>query len=719
MLVLAGGSEYDADAAIEDARSRLSNPETSEQMMSGSGNRTWRTGVPAARLRERISLIATTARIAFLAFAAFVVAGRLAAAEFPTLYSAAREEARRISSGSLAVPLSEAEWRDSVARRREQWREMLGLSPLPPRGPLAATVTGTLDRGDYVVEKVHFQCLPGAYVVGNLYRPARPAGKLPAVLYLCGHTKGKVAPGYQAHPRWFGQHGYVALVLDPIQLGESQGFHHGTHRDERWDWPSRGYTPAGTEVWNAMRALDYLESRPDVDRERMGVTGLSGGGVISWCLGAADERVKAVAPVCQSGSIEQVVFDRSTDGHCDCAFWINYYRWCWPDLGALIAPRAMLMAAGSEDVLWRPSGYRDVAQRIRRQYAALKVADRFDLVEDLSPHGYTPKLRRAIFTFFNTHLKGDSTPVADDITDFTEPEENLLVFGGQLPADDAMRRIDKLLVRRADAVEPGDESAWLAHQRQSLAALRATTFRLTESSRPPRQRDFRADGGDAASTYGSYVFETADGLTLAVKTRRPLAAPRALATLAFAVQPEARSMFAGGGSSRPGVGSEFATAAVEVRNTGATSVGPGYLWTARRTYPLLGATLPERQTADLLAAIALLREEVAGGTLAVFGQGPTATLAIYAGLLDPRIDELVLADPPETHTDPRTAEYLGVLRVGDLPHNLALAYPRPLTFIGQPPEAYAYTRRVYERCGAADRFRVIPSVRDWKPWEPR
>ncbi len=667
-----------------------------------------------------LSAVSTLSAVsAVSAVSGWTVAPRVRAAEFPTLYGAAREEARRISSGSLAAPLSEREWRESVARRREQWREMIGLSPLPPRGPLEATVTGTLDRGDYVVEKVHFQCLPGAYVVGNLYRPAKPAGKLPAVLYLCGHTKGKVASGYQAHPRWFGQHGYVALVLDPIQLGESQGFHHGTNREDRWDWPSRGYTPAGTEVWNAMRALDYLESRPDVDRERMGVTGLSGGGVISWCLGAADERVKAVVPVCQSGSIEQVVFDRSTDGHCDCAFWINYHRWCWPDIGALIAPRAMLIAAGSEDLLWRPDGYRDVAQRIRRQYAALKVADRFDLVEDLSPHGYTAKLRRAIFTFFNTHLKGDATPVTDDITDHTEPEENLLVFGGRLPADDAMRQIDKLLVRRAERPEPGDDAAWRAHQQQALASLRATTFRWTESARPPRQRDFRADGGDASSTYGSYGFESADGLALSVKTRRPLTGPRSLPTLVFAVQPDARSVFSGGGSSRPSVAGDITAAAVEVRNTGATSVGPGYLWTARRTYPLLGTTLPERQTADLLAAIALLRTDLAGGTLAVFGQGPTATMAIYAAVLDPKIDEVVLADPPETHEDPRTAEYLGVLRVGDLPHNLALAYPRPVTFVGRMPEAYSYTRRVYERCGASDRIRVIASMRDWKPWEPR
>ncbi|NQT11606.1 MAG: acetylxylan esterase [Planctomycetes bacterium] len=636
--------------------------------------------------------------------------------DWTTIYGAAREQARQVSSSSLAVPLPPDEWKATVARRREMWREMLGLSPLPPRTPLNATVTGTLDRGDYVVEKVHFQCVPGAYVIGNLYRPAKSTERLPAVLYLCGHSKGKVNAPYQANPRWFGQHGYVALVLDPIQLGESQGFHHGTYREERWDWPSRGYTPAGTEVWNAMRALDYLETRPDVDADRMGVTGLSGGGVISWCLGAADERVKVVVPVCQSGSIEHVVTDRATDGHCDCAFWINYYRWCWPDLGALIAPRSFLIASGSEDVLWRPYGYRDVAHRIRHQYAALGADEHFGLVEDWTPHGYTPKLRRAIFTWFNTHLKNDPTPVTDDVTDFVEPEENLLVFGGKLPEGDKMREIDKLLVARPELPTITDEAAWLAHQKTALKRMREVTFRYTLSGGVPRRRDFRSDGGDkSGNTYSTYVFDSLDGMTVGIKTKRPLGAPWPIPTLVLAVEPAARSTFAGGGSSRPGIPGELATAAVEVRNTAATSVGPGYLWTARRTYPLLGETLPERQVSDLLAAIAVLREEPATGPVAVYGKGYTAPLAVYAAMLDPQITEIVLASPPTSHEDPETPEFLGVLRIGDLPHNLALAYPRVITFVGSIPKAYSWTQQLYEKLGAGDRIRVIRSTRDWRP----
>jgi len=596
------------------------------------------------------------------------------------------------------------------------WHEMLGLSPMPERTPLAATVTGVLDRGDYAVEKIHFQSVPGAYVIGNLYRPAKIRGRLPAVLYLCGHSKGKVNPPYQANPRWFGQHGYVALVLDPIQLGESQGFHHGTYREGRWDWPSRGYTPAGTEVWNAMRALDYLETRPDVDKDRMGVTGLSGGGVISWCLGAADERVKVVVPVCQSGSIEQVVVDRATDGHCDCAFWINYYRWCWPDVGALIAPRALLIASGSEDVLWRPYAYRDVALRIRHQYAALGKPEQFDLVEDLTPHGYTPKLRQAIFTWFNKHLKGDPTPVKDDVTDFVEPEENLLVFGGKLPKDDRMRHIDTLLVRRAEPPPVTNQADWRAHQAATIRRLRELTFRYIPRDQDPRLRDCRADGREKGGTaFATYVFDTRDGLTLGVKTARPQDAAWPVPTVAFAVQADARSTFVGGGSSRPGITAEFATAGVEVRNTAATSVGPGYLWTLRRVYPLLGQTLPERQVSDLLAGIAVVRREAATGPVAVFGQGDTAPVAIYAAILDPQIAEVILANPPESHTDPKTPEFLGVLRVGDLPQNLTLVYPRPITFVGPVPPAYEWTREAYKKLGAGDRIRVIANARQWRP----
>jgi hypothetical protein len=135
----------------------------------------------------------------------------------------------------------------------------------------------------------------------------------------------------------------------------------------------------------------------------------------------------------------------------------------------------------------------------------------------------------------------------------------------------------------------------------------------------------------------------------------------------------------------------------------------------RRTYPLLGETLPERQVSDLLAAIGVLRHEPITGPVAVYGQGYTAPLAIYAAILDPQISEVVLANCPTSHEDPTTPEFLGVLRIGDLPHNLALVYPRPITFVGKMPKAYDWTRQLYEKLGAGDRIRVVGSMREWRP----
>jgi len=504
-------------------------------------------------------------------------------------------------------------------------------------------------------------------------------------------------------------------VLDPIQLGESQGFHHGTYREEHWDWPSRGYTPLGTEVWNGMRALDYLATRPDVDPDRFGVTGLSGGGVVSWALGAADDRLKVVAPVCQSGSVQGVAEDRSVEGHCDCAFWINYQQWGWPDLGALIAPRPFLIASGSEDLLWRPRHYREVAHRIRHQFAALGQSEKFELVEDLTPHGYTPKLRRAVFTWFNTHLKGDSTPVESDVTEFIEPEENLLVFGGKLPEKDNMMEAAKHLVPAPPLPKVTDRASWENHQGEALEALKRTTFRQIARQPAPLFLGRRADGAAKPNVaYGTLLFRSSDQIDLQIRLRRFNDAPSDSPAVVYAIQPDVPRTFAGGGSSRPGVAAPFLTAGVEVRGTGTTSVGPGYYWTLRRTYPMLGETIPERQTADLLDGVKLVRERLRPGSVAVYGKGPTAPHAIYAALLDPEISEVILYDPPESHVEPGTLEYLGVLRVGDLPHNLALVYPRVITIVGKLPPAYEWTRDLYRKLGAEGRFRVIPTVARWK-----
>jgi dipeptidyl aminopeptidase/acylaminoacyl peptidase len=230
------------------------------------------------------------------------------------------QETAKLSAKFADDVKSLADWKAKRPQYVEEYFYMLGLSPRPEKTPLKATVTGKVHGDGYVVENLHYQSRPQLYVTGNLYRPdkVKEGEKLPAVLYVCGHSGrgrngNKVA--FQSHGIWFARHGYVCLVVDTLQLGEIAAKHHGTYNLERWWWHSRGYTPAGVEAWNGVRGIDYLVSRPDVDPERLAVTGISGGGAATFWIAAADERVKVAVPVSGMADLESYVPNRVINGH--------------------------------------------------------------------------------------------------------------------------------------------------------------------------------------------------------------------------------------------------------------------------------------------------------------------------------------------------------------------------------------------------------------------
>lgn len=251
-------------------------------------------------------------------------------------------ETRKLEERCLVDIRSAEDWREHRGRYRSQLQEMLGLSPWPERTELKAEVTRTERYEGFSVENVHFQSLPGLYVTGNLFLPEETSRPVPAILYACGHgrvVEDGVSLGnkvhYQRHPAWFARHGYACLAIDTIQLGEIESLHHGTYREGMWWWNNRGYTPAGVEAWNGIRALDYLVSRPEVDGERLGMTGRSGGGIYTWWVGALDERVKVAVPVAGITSLRNHVVDGCVEGHCDCMYHIKHLSLGFrPDRGA-------------------------------------------------------------------------------------------------------------------------------------------------------------------------------------------------------------------------------------------------------------------------------------------------------------------------------------------------------------------------------------------------
>jgi len=357
-----------------------------------------------------------------------------------------RLRTEQIERDCLADVQAAEDWTAQRDARHLELREMLGLSPWPERTPLAPVVTGTLERNGIVVEKLHFQSQPGLYVTGNLYRPKEVTGPLPTVLYVCGHAniKENGVPmgnkvGYQHHGAWFAQNGYVCLTIDTIQLGEISGIHHGTHHLGMWWWAHRGYTPAGVEAWNGMRAIDYLLTRPEVDPQRIGVTGRSGGGAYSWYIAALDDRIRAAAPVAGITNMRNHIVGRCVNGHCDCMFQVNRFAWDYPLLAALVAPRPLLIVNTDRDPIFPLDGVVDVHVRVRRIYQLLNADDKTGLHLAMGGHNDIQHLQNGVFQWFNLHLKNDKAPIQSVAEKLFTPRE-LKVFE-TLPADERVTTV--------------------------------------------------------------------------------------------------------------------------------------------------------------------------------------------------------------------------------------------------------------------------------------
>ncbi len=377
---------------------------------------------------------------------------------------------------------------------RERFLESMGLHPLPERTPLQPVITGATETEKFKVEKIHFQSCTGLYVTGNLYLPRQVKAPAPAVLYVCGHatqvreetgpdgTKAKVAYGskvpYQHHPALFAENGYVCLIIDTLQLGEIEGIHHGTHRLNRWWWHDRGYTPAGVELWNAMRALDYLETRPEVDHSRLAVTGRSGGGATSWWLAAADKRVKASVPVAGLSDLRGHVIQGEMapnrpgciTGHCDCMYFHNVGGLDFAHIIALCAPRATLLGNSDKDPIFPVGGYRRPAALARQAFAQSGKPDALALMETAGGHLDTPELRQGAMSWIDRHASG--LPSHDLCNRKPAPlDPKCLKVFATLPADERNTNVDEWFVPKA--IHPVPDKAeeaqlWLATQPDRL-----------------------------------------------------------------------------------------------------------------------------------------------------------------------------------------------------------------------------------------------------------
>jgi len=583
-----------------------------------------------------------------------------------------RQETEKITQSFLAGVESAADWERGREKLHRQYLEMLGLWPLPPRTPLEARTTGNVERDAFRVEKVAFQSRPGLYVTANLYLPKRVEGKLPAVLYLCGHS-GRGRDGnktaFQHHGVWFATHGYVCLIVDTLQLGEVAGIHHGTYSHNRWWWHARGYTPAGVECWNGIRALDYLESRPEVDAARIAATGISGGGAATFWIAAADPRVKVAVPVSGMSDLETFVADEIIDGHCDCMMFVNTHRWELSMIAALVAPRPLLFANSDMDTIFPMPGNERIAARLARLYAILGRPEALGTVVVPGGHSDSLSIRLPAYRWINRWLKGDSSEVSEPEQPKIDGKE-LRVFPDELPAGAINDRIDETFVPVAHVELPKGQEEYRSWREMLLGSLRERSFAA-------READILAPGVQLPQ------------------------APRNGRTLWILVPSlgDTETEWVNGHIAN----ARFHTFHPRGVGDGAWKVRPPH--TFERALALVGRTADSGRVWDLVLLARKIRAEVKGDFLiGLAGRWTAGVICAYAALLEPAIEEIVVVDPPRSHRE--GPYFLSVLQVCDIPDALGMLAPRKLTLAGANDETAKRVEAIYEAAGAKDCLKI-------------
>jgi cephalosporin-C deacetylase-like acetyl esterase len=546
---------------------------------------------------------------------------------------------------------------DALAERRKLVRATIlnAIGGFPDRTPLKARITGTLDRGDYKIEKIVFESQPHFYVTANLYLPKTGSGPYPAILFPLGHELGG-----KAHFAWqqvlgsFARRGYVALAWDPLGQEERMQFFDPDWNDSKFFASTVEHTELGAQcmlvgdalarytIWDGIRALDYLLSRPEVDPKRIGATGNSGGGTHTTYLSALDDRIQVAAPSCYINSW-RVLLDALGPQDAEQVFpgWLKSGM-DFPDFIYSFAPKPFLVLSAIRD-FFPIGGVRETFAEAHAMYLKLGVSDKFQKVEADDGHGYSKPRREAAYRWFGRWLKGES----DDGTERDVPpatsEELWVTPTGQVATSFGGEDVFSLNLKRYAAVKANRPTFSLAKVRE-VAAFDPATSPLNIATYGALQR-----GGYRIE---KLTYESEPGILIPAVLYVPETHGSKSPAIIYAD---------GEGKQAVREAAEFLVnkgnlvMAIDARGLGETRpVLDEHDYFFRyfadhdnaETAILLGKTLVGMRAADIARGVDLLvaRSDVDTSNITGFGRRSAAVAMLHAAALDPRIKKLVLEE---------------------------------------------------------------------------
>ena len=572
------------------------------------------------------------------------------------------------------------QWEQRRQTTRTALARMLWHDLKWPADPPRATVTHRLDHPTFTVENLVLETAPGVYLTANLYLPREGRGPFPVVLYQCGHASKTL---FRRHGAWFAAHGIAALVMDNIEMGEIEFTHHGVYANAWFHWYSRGFSPLAVELLNAKRAVDYLAARPDLDRRRIGATGRSGGGMTTFFLAALDDRIAASAPVSGTLSTNGWTRQRLSMAHCDCQYPVNSYGLLYSEIGALIAPRAQLLANADADRGFPMDAFNEMAGKMLEIYALYKATAALQTVVTPGGHTDTEAIRVPVYSFFLREFLGITEPVTTEGPVDEPVPEDLMCFRSGLPIDERLTRIDEALFPTAASSVPAGQAPRRPGSASAVTlALRSEVFRYFPDQPAPLQPEWSQDTVLQGRRVRTVRFTSFEGLRVRATYSLPAGTP-ASSRLPVVVLVDHRRGIPVWGNEQPLERNQWGNRAVlivETLDRGSRALEQNLrsfsdddlVHHMKRQAMVAGTTLESMQVYEVLRSLALVRSlpDADPANITILGKGEDGVNGMYAALLDGAVRRVVLQSPPPSHR--YGPHYLGVLRYTDIPETAAL-----------------------------------------------
>jgi cephalosporin-C deacetylase-like acetyl esterase len=593
-------------------------------------------------------------------------------AEFEDIRQMLPDYLKRLAHGLLAERQRTVEkitTQQQVDERRAHVRRVIteAVGGFPERTPLNPRVTGVLEKSDYKVEKVIFESRPNFYVTANLYLPKTGQPPYPGVLFPLGHEEGA-----KSHDYWqfmlcsLAKKGYVALAWDPIGQGERAQIYDEDFGDLKLVRSTTEHTMLGVQclltgsnvaqftIWDGLRALDYLLSRPEVDRSRIACTGNSGGGTHTAYITALEDRIHVAMPSCYLTSWGYLL---DTIGPQDAEQVLLPFIGAGldhPDFIYAFAPRPYLILSAVRD-FFSIGGARATFAEATRLYERLGVSEKIAMSEVDRGHGYHKPNREAAYNWLSRQFKGVEDRAPEPDIELAAFEDLSCTATGQVATSLGGETVFTINRKRAAALDPklppiqtpADLAAYRKEITQRVRRISALDYEKTAPQvRPYAQIDrpgYRIEKLAYLSEPGIYIPSL-----LFVPEGAPARRPAIVYVHGRGKSAEAQ----------PGAEIEWFTKkgnvvlAIDVRGMGETSRlddrngsdFPRYFgdYESAMTAFLIGRTLVGMRAADILRGVDLLasRSEVDAARISAIGKGLGAVPLLYAAALDDRIHKL-------------------------------------------------------------------------------